>query len=194
MIKNYLKQKGSAHVVIIVILVIALLGTLGFVFWQNFINKKSAEVTSDSKQTTNQPTEKVKDPDEGYLVLKDWNIKFKLPADSNEITYYKKQAEPNDKGIEEYYEFSTKRVEALGGQCVEPNNLGQVIRNGSMSRTKIKREGEIASGSAVNNNESIAGYYYYISGGQSTCANEAVDIQTQDRDMIFKTISNPLPY
>lgn len=34
------KQSGSAHVIIIVILVIALLGVLGFVFWQNFINKK----------------------------------------------------------------------------------------------------------------------------------------------------------
>jgi len=191
MIKHFSKQTGSTHVIIIVILVVALLGTLGFVFWQNIINKKSAEMSSDSKQATNQPAEKVKDTDKGYLVLKDWNIKFKLLANSNAITYYKKQAEPNDKGVEEYYEFSTKRVEAIGGQCVEPNTLGQVIRNGSISRTKVKREGEIVSGSAVNNNEPIAGYYYYISGGQSTCANEGVDIQTQDRDMIFKTISNP---
>jgi type II secretory pathway pseudopilin PulG len=50
MIKNSSKQTGSAHVVIIVILVIALLGTLGFVFWQNFINKDSA--TQDSTTNT----------------------------------------------------------------------------------------------------------------------------------------------
>jgi len=39
MIKNSLRQKGSAHVVIIVILVAVLLTVLGFVFWQNFIKK-----------------------------------------------------------------------------------------------------------------------------------------------------------
>jgi type II secretory pathway pseudopilin PulG len=194
MIKNSLNQKGGAHVVIIVILLIALLGTLGFVFWQSFINKESTDAATDQKQATSQLAEEDKDLDEGYLVLKDWGIKFKLLTDSNEITYYKKQAEPNDKGVEEYYVFSTKRVEALGGQCAEPNDIGPVIRNGSISRTKIKREGEIASGSSVNNNESIADYYYYISGGQSLCANEGADIQQQDRDMIFETISNPLPY
>jgi hypothetical protein len=39
MIKTSSKQTGSAHVVIIVILIIALISTLGFVFWQNFIAK-----------------------------------------------------------------------------------------------------------------------------------------------------------
>lgn len=36
------KQKGSAHVIIIICLAIALFGTLGFVFWQNFIAKDSS--------------------------------------------------------------------------------------------------------------------------------------------------------
>jgi len=39
MIKASSKQSGSTHVIIIVILIIALLGTLGFVFWKNYINK-----------------------------------------------------------------------------------------------------------------------------------------------------------
>lgn len=47
------KQKGSAHVIAIVVLVIALLGALGFIFWQNFINKPAAktEVKQSSKST-----------------------------------------------------------------------------------------------------------------------------------------------
>jgi hypothetical protein len=36
-------QKGSAHVIIITVLVAALIGALGFVFWQNFINKSPAD-------------------------------------------------------------------------------------------------------------------------------------------------------
>lgn len=32
-------QRGNAHVVIIIILAVAIVGLLGFVFWQNFLNK-----------------------------------------------------------------------------------------------------------------------------------------------------------
>lgn len=39
-------QKGSAHVVIVVSLVVLLIGSLGFVFWQNFIQ------TDDNKEKT----------------------------------------------------------------------------------------------------------------------------------------------
>ena len=39
-------QQGSAHVIIIVVLVLGLLGALGYIFWQNFIN------SSDSKKQT----------------------------------------------------------------------------------------------------------------------------------------------
>lgn len=34
--KKRSSQSGSAHLIIIIVLTIALLGTLGFVFWQNF--------------------------------------------------------------------------------------------------------------------------------------------------------------
>ncbi len=50
---NTRNQSGSAHVVIIIILVVALLGTLGFVFWQNFLAPKDDKVT---EQVTTQET------------------------------------------------------------------------------------------------------------------------------------------
>jgi hypothetical protein len=89
MIKDSSKQTGSAHAIIIVILVIALLGTLGFVFWQNFMveNKtinptitsedKSAEKTNDEKEVDNtklynSETYSFSYPDKGWI-LKDAN-------------------------------------------------------------------------------------------------------------------------
>ena len=39
--KHKQRQLGFAHLVIIIILAVALLGTLGFVFWQNFMQPKS---------------------------------------------------------------------------------------------------------------------------------------------------------
>jgi len=50
---NTRNQSGSAHVVIIIILVVALLGTLGFVLWQNFLAPKDDKVT---EQVTTQET------------------------------------------------------------------------------------------------------------------------------------------
>jgi len=38
-------QIGSAHVVIIVLLTVAVLGLLGFVFWQNFMGVKTSDTT-----------------------------------------------------------------------------------------------------------------------------------------------------
>lgn len=41
-------QSGSAHVVIIVCLAVALLGALGWIFWQNFVStdNKSGNITN----------------------------------------------------------------------------------------------------------------------------------------------------
>ncbi len=57
-------HKGSAHVVIIIILVVALLGTLGFVFYQNFIQKKEdaktvSNATSENKSNSTSDAAKV---------------------------------------------------------------------------------------------------------------------------------------
>ncbi len=45
-------QKGSAHVIVIAVLVVALAGTLGLVFYQNFIAKPSSDSSSADQQDT----------------------------------------------------------------------------------------------------------------------------------------------
>lgn len=81
MIKNSHKQTGSAHVVIIIILVVALLGTLGFVLWQNFINKDT-----DKKQESTTQTKPIEDKSikaekltESY-VMPEENLSFNYPS------------------------------------------------------------------------------------------------------------------
>ena len=41
-------QSGFAHLALIIILIVALLGTLGFVFWQNFMQPKTETAKKDS--------------------------------------------------------------------------------------------------------------------------------------------------
>ena len=83
---NYHKnaQTGSAHAVIIIVLVVALLGALGVVFYQNFIQKQppdsAKQKTADNAQDTPakaDSTPKVAD-ETGYLVIKEWDVR--LPA------------------------------------------------------------------------------------------------------------------
>lgn len=50
-------QKGSAHLIIVIVLAVALVGTLGYIFWQNFTksetNKQSQSSQADKKTTEN---------------------------------------------------------------------------------------------------------------------------------------------
>lgn len=60
MIKNSQRQNGSAHIVIIIVLVVALIGALGYIFWQNFISKGSntehTTVTTESLEDSSDST------------------------------------------------------------------------------------------------------------------------------------------
>ena len=57
MIKNSQRQIGSAHVVITIVLVVAIIGLIGFVFWQNFIK------SDDTLQVSNDTSEKSSNQD-----------------------------------------------------------------------------------------------------------------------------------
>lgn len=81
MISKTSSQKGSAHIVIIVILVIALLGALGFVFWQNFIDKPTVknDESSRTEDTKNQSQDEYADW-KTYTSTRD-GYSIKYPAD-----------------------------------------------------------------------------------------------------------------
>lgn len=58
-------QKGSAHAIILVILVAALLGLLSFIFWQNFIHEEpaSTKTVEKVKTTKDKVSKKVSTPE-----------------------------------------------------------------------------------------------------------------------------------
>jgi hypothetical protein len=53
------KESGSAHLIIIVILAIAVIGLLGYVFWQN-VSKKASNTKSDATSLTTSTTKQAK--------------------------------------------------------------------------------------------------------------------------------------
>lgn len=165
-------QSGSAHLAVIVVLVLALLGSVGFIFYQNFIQDKDGVSKIDGTNIQdNDYTPKIDDTEkidnteqvvsyEGYLVLDDWDVKFKLPADlgDNVVTYKKVTV---DSGV--YYGISTERVSALGGNCDEL--VGFV-------RSEEPNNGAVGSPIPAGQ---VDGYYYGIQSPQSACSELAMD-------------------
>ena len=82
MIKNSQRQTGSAHVVIIIILVITVLGLLGFVFWQNFLNKESLVNNSGDNTPTATPVES-NDPYKGWKLYESNRDGYSIKYPSN---------------------------------------------------------------------------------------------------------------
>lgn len=82
MIKTSLRQNGSAHVAIIIILIAALLGTLGFIFWQNFV-KKSDTTNIETSKSTDEGKDDEQKPGADTLVYRNDSIgiEFTYPKD-----------------------------------------------------------------------------------------------------------------
>src|SRR3954467_4812857 len=72
-------QTGSLHAVIIVVLFVALMGTLGVVFYQNFIAKKEVIIQKDTSNSSKSITARVAfDSDIYSLKYPDgWNVATK---------------------------------------------------------------------------------------------------------------------
>lgn len=75
-------QTGSAHAVIIIVVIVALAGMLGFIFWNNFLKEKPKNDTN--SQTSQTEAEKPADPYSGwktYETIAPSGLSFKYPSD-----------------------------------------------------------------------------------------------------------------
>ncbi len=82
MINNSFGQKGNAHVVIIIILVLAIIGVLGFIAWQNFLAPKDVQPTAQVSvnQTKESDCESGDIEKDGTFCSEEMGIKLKVPA------------------------------------------------------------------------------------------------------------------
>lgn len=121
-------------------------------------------------------------PENEYLILEDWGIKFKIPEGSSGIKFYKF-------ANIDAYDFSTDRVEALGGLCVDPE-VGEAVRLASIGRLPTRSENTTSTAFFID--QPIDGYYYHVQGSQAACAESEYKMQSEDRLMLFEMLSNPI--
>lgn len=84
-------QKGFGVVeILIVIVVVGLLGVAGWMVY-NRQKSKTSEASSTQASTiqdrTSSDEAKKTDPNEGYLVLKEWGLRFKVPGGLTDVQY-----------------------------------------------------------------------------------------------------------
>ena len=187
--KNNL-QKGSAQFLVIIALVVALLGALGFVFWQNFMQSKTTDNNfvatkndttgntsgSNLNSTSNEVVSTVDENSSnvGYLVLNDWGVRFRLPYGlGNDEVVYEKATDMT--GSDEKYYFSTKGLSALGSECSKAYGL---IRGSEPAFAPIGSPIAIAK---------IGDYYYSYYTPQASCLDnreKGIDVEQHVSNML----------
>lgn len=181
-------QKGFAHAFFIIGLVVALIGALGFVFWQNFVHKEPIrnEAESIAQNKTDQP-EGVS-VNEGYVVIEKWGVRFK-PSENLTDTNVN-SSERNDQTNGTYFAFSTDRIKDLGGKCTEQPFADTVTLYRFTEKPRATPDGELVK------SEPLGGYYYVLSAPSAGCTNfdsnenmkPRSEVETSDRDSLKESI------
>lgn len=85
-------QQGSAHAVVVIVLVLALLTALGWIFYQNFIHKEPVK-----KETDLIVVDKDKNANQGKLVITELDKTLDLVGSQyNDVTYEMTSVNSND--------------------------------------------------------------------------------------------------
>ncbi len=167
-------EKGNViEIVIIGVLVLAVAGLLVWRFIGNNNTKNAAntpqssatasvpsttgkeeQTTGGTENTTNMSTS---NPNEGYIVIDDWGVRFKYSG-SGEVQYYKNG---------QAYSFTTAAAKKIAGCSEQP-----FASLGSLSRST---ESSTMTETSLNNGAKIGDYYYYYSHPQFMCAEKDAD-------------------
>lgn len=141
--------------VLAIVVVVALLGFGGWYVWQ--AQNKSSNHSAASKQTTQT------DPNEGYVVIKEWGVRFKPVSGLDGLTYALRNS--GDTAV-----FSTQQLTTIDARCDAQNSSYSGI--GSVIRTITGSAGRF-SGIPLT---TVNGYdYHYQGAGQAVCVYDATD-------------------
>ena len=127
------KQSGSAHVVVVTILVLALLGALGFIFWQNFLSKKEDSLKP-AAMTSEEEPKKVETKVATSIYSND-AFSFEYPAEgwiAKETRY------DSDPSVELTPEITTSDFERNTGMGIHTGAIVSVFK--SVAQTSISQE------------------------------------------------------
>lgn len=169
---NKQNQDGSAHVIIISVVVLIIIGAIGYVFWNNFIAHKKSEDTAQVPSSSNTQASPKPVTDTGQLRVAAWNVTFSMPdaLKNTSVKYYERTS--SDTPPVTYYAFTTQRIQDLGGRCASQPLGDTVILN------RFTEDQPAYPDSYWVSPEKIDGYRYVLSGPAASCSGGTSDDQT----------------
>ena len=185
-------QHGSAHVFTIIALVIGLIASLGFVFWQNFIYKEpvaqqvdaSKNASSDSKKQDGTAAKEADEKD--YLAIGEWGIKAKVPEVFNDT-----KLEYSIKDGVLY--VVTARVKTILEGCSYDQTAGaEIDASIAIYRSESKSLFEGIDAPLPLRQEPYGKYYYGYSAWMpvKTCVDTQSDVQKKDANALLEMFKN----
>lgn len=183
MIKNTHSQ-GFAHAVLIIGLVVALIGALGFVFWQNFIHEEPVRTELlKTEVTKNNGDNSAKEEDnKDYLVIKALGVRAKIPESlkDTKIVY--------TLDGETLY-LVTSRVKSILESCNYKDTAGTSVNASvAIERSKSKSMFNGIDAPVLLREEPYAGYYYGYSAPVplKSCTSSQIDVQKNDAEALIE--------
>lgn len=165
--KSRHSQAGSAHLVIIIVLAVALIGVLGFVFWQNFVNKPAPK-TADTTQTTQTTSSK------NTVAVSEWGVKGTTTEDTTGLTYkIASNTETDGNGKQYTYDSLTFITKGLEDACQK--YAGTVLRYSDPNAPAILSGDGPPETVAQAGFTSVNGHYFNFLHPQSACDGDQTD-------------------
>jgi cytoskeletal protein RodZ len=152
-------QQGSAHLIIIIALVVVVLGALGVIFWQNFMNKPvDTETVSTSSDSNTSPSKHL-------IGVSEWGVKGETGELEN-ASYTITTETSQTSGDYEVLRFSA--TPSLPDNCKE--SYGKVVRlTADQQMPNATVPSEETAKEAYDSNQSsgaahVEDYYYFFYG------------------------------
>lgn len=151
------------RIIILGLLLLTMLISGGVLLWQahkpvaNLEQGSLSPPAAPHEATSPQPAIEAVDPNEGYLVMKEWGVRLKLPASVPTLQYVLLP-----RGSQELIGISSDELVALDAHCAAMN-----APLGLFERTTTPRA--FADGKTRPPLRILEGYYYYFTGPQASC-------------------------
>lgn len=159
------KQQGFGAVAIIAAVVV--LAVVVFVGWRIYDASQPADTnnqpTNSNNQpgNTNQPSQTQTDPNEGYVVIKEWGVRFKPVDGLTGVQYYKVGTNS------EFFAFTTEALAQADPNCA--------AASGNIALAGITRSKD-AAGTGKQHGP-INDYYYYTRASGAACSTNPNDLE-----------------
>lgn len=157
-----------------VIAVVAVVAVAGLIVWRVLDTNKTNSTPNTNTTTSQEEAQTDTDPNEGYVVIKEWGVRFKPLEGLSGVRYFN-LADVSDGS--QRYDLSTNALVEK-----EPNCAAQGVGSIQKSSTPLEQY-EVSLGE-------ISGTYYYYRGSQAACSENSANFsfESEQRRAIESSI------